>query len=83
MSAEIILPKIDEAMVKGKIIEWKKSEGDRVEKGDIVFTIETEKVTWEVEAPESGILAQVRYPAGQDGRLSWSCCLCERLCRKP
>jgi pyruvate dehydrogenase E2 component (dihydrolipoamide acetyltransferase) len=66
VSAEIILPKIDEAMVKGKIIEWKKSEGDRVEKGDIVFTIETEKVTWEVEAPESGILAQVRYHAGQE-----------------
>lgn len=66
MSAEIILPKIDEAMVKGKIIEWKKNEGDRVEKGDIVFTIETEKVTWEVEAPESGILAQVRFQAGQE-----------------
>ncbi len=66
MSAEIILPKIDEAMVKGKIIEWKKKEGDRVEKGDIVFTIETEKVTWEVEAPESGILAQVRFQAGQE-----------------
>ncbi len=66
MSAEIILPKIDEAMVKGKIIEWKKNEGDRVEKGDIVFIIETEKVTWEVEVPESGILAQVRYPAGQE-----------------
>lgn len=66
MSAEIILPKIDEAMVKGKIIEWKKNEGDRIEKGDIVFTIETEKVIWEVEAPESGILAQVRYSAGQE-----------------
>lgn len=66
MSTEIILPKIDEAMVKGKIIEWKKKEGDPVSKGEIVFTIETEKVTWEVEAPDSGILAQIRFPAGEE-----------------
>lgn len=66
MGAEIILPKIDEAMVKGKIVEWKKKEGDRVEKGEIVFTLETEKVTWEVEAPEAGILAGVCFQAGQE-----------------
>ena len=66
MSVEILLPKIDEAMTKGKIIEWKKKEGEWVEKGEIVFTLETEKVTWEVEASESGILSQVRYQPGEE-----------------
>ena len=66
MAAVIILPKIDEAMTKGKIVEWKKKEGDRVTKGEVVFIIETEKVTWEVEAPESGILQQVRYGVGEE-----------------
>jgi len=59
MALEIILPKIDEAMTEGTIVEWKKKEGDRVEKGDILYILETEKVTWEVEAPGSGILSKV------------------------
>jgi len=66
VSAEIILPKIDEAMTKGKIVEWKKKEGEWVEKGEILFTVETEKVTWEVEAPEAGILSQVKYKPGDE-----------------
>jgi pyruvate dehydrogenase E2 component (dihydrolipoamide acetyltransferase) len=66
VSAEIILPKIDEAMTKGKIVEWKKKEGDWVEKGEILFTVETEKVTWEVEAPEAGILSRVKYKPGDE-----------------
>jgi pyruvate dehydrogenase E2 component (dihydrolipoamide acetyltransferase) len=66
MSAEIILPKIDEAMTQGKIVEWKKKEGDWVEKEEVVFTVETEKVTWEVEAPEAGTLSQVKCRAGDE-----------------
>jgi pyruvate dehydrogenase E2 component (dihydrolipoamide acetyltransferase) len=66
VSVEILLPKIDEAMTKGKITEWKKREGEWVEKGEILFTLETEKVTWEVEAPEAGMLSQVKYQAGEE-----------------
>jgi pyruvate dehydrogenase E2 component (dihydrolipoamide acetyltransferase) len=69
VSAEIILPKIDEAMTKGKILEWKKKEGDPVEKGEVVYVLETEKVTWEVESPASGILGQIRYRAGEEVRV--------------
>jgi len=66
VSAEILLPKIDEAMTQGKIVEWKKKEGDWVEKGEVIFTVETEKVTWEVEAPESGILSHISYEPGEE-----------------
>lgn len=64
MALEIILPKIDEAMTEGTIVEWKKKEGDRVEKGEILYILETEKVTWEVEAPGSGILSKIMANEG-------------------
>lgn len=64
MAFEIILPKIDEAMTQGKIIEWKKQEGEKVEKGTILFTVETEKVTWEVESPAAGVLSKHLAKAG-------------------
>ena len=64
MAIEVILPKIDEAMKEGTILEWKRREGEQVEKGDILYVLETEKVTWEVEAPESGILSRPIFNAG-------------------
>jgi len=64
MAVEVILPKIDEAMIEGRIAEWQKKEGDWVEKGEVLYLVDTEKVTWEVEAPESGILSKVRFKAG-------------------
>jgi len=64
MAYEIILPKIDEAMTQGKIIEWMKQEGEQVEKGTVLFTLETEKVTWEVESPAAGVLSRHLAKAG-------------------
>ncbi len=64
MAVVVILPKLDEAMRTGRIIKWLKKEGDRVEKGDVLFELETEKVTFEIEAEQSGILSNVRAKAG-------------------
>lgn len=64
MAVEVILPKIDEAMTEGKIIEWKIEEGASVAKRDILFTLETEKVTWETESPAAGILSRHLAMAG-------------------
>lgn len=66
MAVAVILPKLDEAMLTGKIIRWMKKEGDWVEKGESILEIETEKVTFEVEAEESGILSKVMAKAGDD-----------------
>ncbi|RJR53742.1 MAG: 2-oxo acid dehydrogenase subunit E2 [Desulfobacteraceae bacterium] len=49
---------------RGKIVEWLKKEGDRVVKGEIIFIVEVEKATTEVESPASGILAKIILPAG-------------------
>ena len=59
MSIQVLMPKIGLTMTEGKVVEWKKKEGDRVEKGEALFVFETEKTTFEVEAPESGILSGI------------------------
>jgi pyruvate dehydrogenase E2 component (dihydrolipoamide acetyltransferase) len=59
MAIQVLMPKIGLTMTEGKIVEWKKREGERVEKGEILFVFETEKVAFEVEAPQSGFLAKI------------------------
>lgn len=64
MATPVIMPKIEMAQEKATVIEWLKQEGDEVEKGEAVLEVETDKVTMEVEAPASGILAGLRGGPG-------------------
>lgn len=50
------MPKLGMTMEEGKIVEWRKREKEWVNKGEILLVIETDKVTYEVEAQESGML---------------------------
>lgn len=59
MAIQVLMPKIGLTMAEGKIVEWRKKEGERVEKGEVLFVFETEKTTFEVEAPEAGVLAKI------------------------
>lgn len=65
MVTEVILPVLGETMNEGTIVEWVKKEGDPVERGDILFVLESDKATLEVEAPTKGFLRQILVPAGQ------------------
>ena len=56
MAVEVFMPKAGMDMKEGKIIHWLKSVGDKVEEGEGILEIETDKVTMEVEAPANGIL---------------------------
>ena len=64
MAIEVVLPMLGVTVEKGKIVEWTKKEGDTVEKGEIIFIVEVEKATTEVESPASGILAKILLPEG-------------------
>ena len=64
MATEVVVPMLGITVERGKIVEWLKKEGDPVEKGEIIFIVETEKVTTEVESPASGILAKIMVSAG-------------------
>ena len=56
MATNVTMPKLGLTMETGKIVEWKAAEGGEVKKGEILLVVETEKITYEVEAPESGLL---------------------------
>ena len=56
MATNVTMPKLGLTMETGKIIEWRKKEGDQVQEKEILLVVETEKITYEVESPASGIL---------------------------
>ena len=60
MATAVIMPKVDMVMETGTFVEWLKGEGERVEKGDPLFVIMTDKASIEIESPGSGVLAGVR-----------------------
>jgi hypothetical protein len=64
MATEIVMPKWGLSMQEGLINRWLKREGERVEQGEPLLEVETEKITNVVEAPASGVLARILYPAG-------------------
>jgi len=56
MAVQINIPKLGMTMSEATLVEWKAKEGDWIEKGSVVLEIETEKISWEVEAIASGFL---------------------------
>ena len=65
MTTPVLMPKIGLTMTEGKIVEWKKKEGEWVEKEEVLFVFETEKVTIEVEAQQSGFLVKILVPVDE------------------
>lgn len=64
MAKEIIMPKLSDTMEEGTLVSWKKGLGDRVERGDIIAEIETDKANMELEAFDSGVLLETRAKSG-------------------
>ena len=64
MPVEVILPRVDMDMASGKISKWHVREGDAVRKGGLIFEIETDKATMEVEAPQDGIIRNISLAEG-------------------
>lgn len=63
MTTPVIMPKFGMAQEEGTIIRWLKQAGERVEKGETILEVQTDKIDMEVEAPASGVLTDVRYGA--------------------
>jgi pyruvate dehydrogenase E2 component (dihydrolipoamide acetyltransferase) len=61
----VVMPKLSEAMETGRVIKWLKKEGDRVQGGDILAEVETDKADVEMEAFGSGALRKILVPAGE------------------
>ena len=65
MAAEVKLPRLGQGMESGTIVQWLKSEGDQVAKGEPLYEVDTEKVTQEVEAEVAGVLLKIAVPQGE------------------
>ena len=74
MASEVKIPRLGQGMESGTVVKWLKQEGERVEKGEPLYELDTDKVTQEVEAEADGVLRIVgepgeEYPVG--ATLAW------------
>lgn len=67
MKKEVIIPRLgsSDESDEVKILRWLKRMGESVQKGDALLEVETDKVNVEIEAPESGLLEEIRAAEGQ------------------
>ena len=65
MPANVIMPALEMAQETGKVIRWLKTPGSRVQKGEPIVEIETDKITVEIESPASGVLQDVTALEGE------------------
>jgi pyruvate dehydrogenase E2 component (dihydrolipoamide acetyltransferase) len=65
MVTEVIMPKLGLTMIEGKVIQWLKKEGEKVQEGETLFTVETDKVALDVESPASGTLLKILVHEGE------------------
>ncbi len=62
----VILPKLGLTMDEGRFVAWLKKEGDHVEAGEVLFEVETDKATMEVESPVAGFVRRLLAAAGDE-----------------
>jgi pyruvate dehydrogenase E2 component (dihydrolipoamide acetyltransferase) len=66
LATNVIMPALGVAQQTGKLLKWLKAEGQAVSKGEPLMEVETDKATVEIEAPATGVLAQVIAKAGDE-----------------
>ncbi|WP_195780392.1 dihydrolipoamide acetyltransferase family protein [Priestia megaterium] len=59
MAAEVVMPKLGMAMKEGTVSTWNKKVGDSVSKGDMIASINSEKIEMEIEAPQDGVILDI------------------------
>ena len=65
---EVVVPRLgsSDESDEVKILRWIKKEGEQVQKGEALLEVETDKVNVEIEAPESGVLEEIRVQEGDN-----------------
>src|SRR5437016_13960240 len=66
MPIGVVMPALEMAQETGKLIAWRKKEGESVAKGETLLEVETDKAVMEIEAPGDGILAGVKVREGAE-----------------
>ena len=66
MGVKVLMPALSPTMKEGNLARWLKKEGDKVEAGEVIAEIETDKAIMEVEAVDEGVIAKIIVPAGSE-----------------
>lgn len=66
MSKNILMPALSPTMEEGNLVKWLKLEGEKINDGEVIAEIETDKATMEVEATDDGTLAKILIPEGTE-----------------
>ena len=64
MAISVVMPALEMAQETGKLVSWKKKEGEAVKKGELLLEVETDKAVVEIESPSDGVLGGVTAQAG-------------------
>jgi len=64
MAISVVMPALELTQETGKLVAWRKKEGERVTKGEPLLEVETDKAVVEIEAPGEGILVGIRALEG-------------------
>ncbi len=75
MRINLKLSRVGMSMQEATIAKWHKAAGDAFAAGDVLYEIETEKVTQEITAPGGGTLVEVRVPEGQSVEVGGVVCV--------
>ena len=67
--SNIVVPELGESVVEARVARWLKKEGDRVELGEPVVELETEKIDLEVNADRAGVIASIKRQEGEDVKI--------------
>ena len=67
MSVDILMPALSPTMEEGNLTKWHIKVGDKVESGQVIAEIETDKATMEVEAVDEGVVSDILVPEGTEG----------------
>ena len=72
MEIQVLIPRLgsSDESDQVKILRWLKREGERIEKGEPLLEVETDKVNVEIEAPASGVLTEIRAQEGETARFN-------------
>lgn len=61
---DVLMPRLSDTMTEGIVVQWRKQEGESVQRGDVIAEVETDKATMEIEAYDSGVLTRILAEPG-------------------
>jgi pyruvate dehydrogenase E2 component (dihydrolipoamide acetyltransferase) len=66
MAISVVMPALEMAQETGKLVAWRKKEGESVAKGELLLEVETDKAVMEIEAPGDGVLTGIKADVGDE-----------------